>query len=333
MSKAASVAVDPAEAPLGERPEEPDWSENYCNQAYCPGAGVGFWTHLSRLAGPEDVWREVMIAYLPGDRFLVAKGYGNAATDRGPGSGTFSLRCEEPWQRWTMRFRGGVRDVSAAELRAGPLRDQHHHVATLELAWTAMSPVWDLGERMARQTWAHAHYEQACAVEGALVMGDERWELDGTGIRDHSRGPRVFGTVREHWWLSAQFPGGRSFAALRVINHGDEVEPLSFGYVSDGTSLTPCEIAEIEIVERDPDGDPALTRMRLETAESVFLVEGRLLQAMPFGMGSPNELVLGRSVDEQTPLTLREAQTEYRWDGEVGYGLTERSWTPSAAGS
>ena len=95
MTGVSSVAIDPAELPLAVRPDEPDWSENYCNQAYCPAAGVGFWTHLSRLAGPHEVWRDVLIAYLPGDRFLIAKGYGNTATDRGPGAGMLSLRCEE----------------------------------------------------------------------------------------------------------------------------------------------------------------------------------------------------------------------------------------------
>ena len=153
MSSAIDARVGAAELPLIERPADDAWSENYCNQAYCPGSGVGFWTHLSRLAGAEDIWRDVLIAYLPDDRLLVAKGYGNSASERGPGAGMLSMRCEEEWRRWTMRFRGAVRDVSGAEMRAGPIADQHHHVATLELTWTAMSPVWDLGERMATQTW------------------------------------------------------------------------------------------------------------------------------------------------------------------------------------
>lgn len=322
------TAVDSAELPLMEPPADESWSENYCNQAYFPGSGVGLWTHLSRLAGREGIWRDVLIAYLPGDRFLVAKGYGEGASAYGPGAGMLSMRCEEQWRRWTMRFHGAVRDVSGTELRSGPVVDQHHHVATLELTWTAMSPVWDLGERMAAQTWAHAHYEQACRVAGTLVLGDERWGLDGTGIRDHSRGPRVFGTVREHWWLSAQFPSGRSFAALQVINHGDEVVPLSVGYISDGTTLVPAEISGVEILGSAREGGPAQTRVRLRTGAGEQVIEGQILQSMPLGMGSPNELVLGLSVDERMPLTLRECQTECRWDGEIGYGLTERSWTP-----
>ncbi len=323
-----TIQLDAAEVPIAERPDTEGWSENYCNQAYSPGNRVGFWTHLSRLAGPEDLWRDVLIAYLPDDRFLVAKGYGNSATAEGPGSGMFSMRCEEPWRRWTMRFRGAVRDVTGAELRAGAVTDQHHHVASLDLSWEAMSPVWDLGARMSGQTWARAHYEQACRVTGALLLGDERWEIDGTGIRDHSRGPRVFGTVREHWWLNGQFPSGRSFAVLQVLNHGDDVTPLSHGYVSDGKTLEQAEVVDVEVVAADAHGAPLRTRLRLRAETGEHEITGRILQSMPFGMGSPNELVLGRAVSAATPLTLRECQTEYTWDGETAYGLTERSWTP-----
>ena len=73
------------------RPDDANWTENYCNQAYCPDSQVGFWTHLSRLARPYRVWRDVLIAYLPGDRFLVAKGFGRPVTRNGPAAGMLSL--------------------------------------------------------------------------------------------------------------------------------------------------------------------------------------------------------------------------------------------------
>src|SRR2546423_1706142 len=153
-----------------------------------------------------------------------------------------------------MRFTGAVRDVTGEQLAAGALRDGFHHVAALELSWTAMAPAWNLGERMHGQTWAQAHYEQACTVSGELVLGGERWELSGAGIRDHSRGVRQFGTVREHWWLTAQFPSGRSLAVLQVVNHDAGVEPLSRAYVGDGDALLDAEVRSIELLEATADG-------------------------------------------------------------------------------
>jgi hypothetical protein len=330
MSEATTTELDPAELPLPERPAIDGWSENYCNQAYCPDTGVGFWTHLSRLAGPGDIWRDVLIAYLPGDRFLIGKGYGRSRERSGPGSGMFSLRCDESWRRWTMAFEGAVRDVTSAELAAGALPDGFHHLASLRLSWTATSPVWNLGQRMDGQTWAQAHYEQACDVVGELVLGDERWTLTGTGIRDHSRGVRHFGTVREHWWCNGQFPSGRSFAALQVINYAVDAEPLSHAYISDGETIDEADVKAIELLEGDDGASPRRTRITLGTSGGEQVIEGRMLQTMPFAMGDPNELILGRSHrPDRATLALSECQTEYRWGGERGYGLTERSQTPS----
>jgi hypothetical protein len=323
-----TLSVDADELPLERRPAIEGWSENYCNHAYCPDAGVGFWTHLSRLAGRGEIWRDVLVVYLPGERFLVAKGFGRNRGLAGPGAGMLSLSCDEPWRRWTMRFAGTVRDVTTAELASGSLRDGFHQVAELELSWDAIAPVWDLGDRMREQTWAQAHYEQACTVSGELVFGDESWTLSGAGIRDHSRGVRRFGTVREHWWLTGQLPSGRSFAVLQVINHERADEPLNRAYLSDGTNLVDAAVKSIETLERTADGSPLATRTTLVTPHGEHVIEGRILQTMPFAMGDPNELILGTS--SSAPLVLSECQTEYRWAAEVGYGLTERSRTPEA---
>ena len=315
-------AKDPLELPALDLPG--GWTENFCNQCYCPGSGAGLWFHLSRLAGPVALWREILIVYLPGDRFLVAKGHGNGVHDRGPGSGMLSLSCEDPWKWWTMQFCGAVCKVSGAELRAGALSDQAHEVATIEKCWTAMAPVWDLGAEMQTQTWTQTHYEQACSVSGAIKLDGESVDLTGTGIRDHSRGPRDFGTVHDHWWLNGQFPDGRSFAVLEVTGRAAESHLLCRAYVSDG----PNDIRDVEVLslesEMSPDG-PVSNRVVFRDGDSEHTIEGRVGQTMPFGMGTPNELLLGSTLKPPTVLRLWEAQTEFTWDGVIGHGLTERS--------
>src|ERR1700745_2516922 len=114
MTRMIDITIAPEELPATERPA--GWSENSCNQCYSPASGAGLWFHLSRLDSPWPVWRDLLIAYLPGDRFLVAKGHGAGAHARGPGAGMLSLSCEESWRRWTMRFAGAVCDVAGEEL-------------------------------------------------------------------------------------------------------------------------------------------------------------------------------------------------------------------------
>jgi len=322
MPSTATQAIDPAELPSAALPD--GWTENFCNQCYSPESGAGLWFHLARLAGPVPMWRDILIVYLPGDRFLVAKGHGNGVHDRGPGSGMLSLSCEEAWQRWTMRFIGAVCDVSGDELRAGALTDQAHHVATIEMGWTAMAPVWDLGAEMQTQTWTQTHYEQACRVSGVIQLGGESIKLTGTGIRDHSRGPRDFGTVHDHWWLNGQFPDGRSFALLEVTGHTSDSHLLRRAYVSDGPdTLREAEVVSLES-EMTSDG-PVRHRAVLRDGERTHTIEGRVGQKMPFGMGEPNELIFGSTLKPPTVLRLWEGQTEFIWDGQVGHGLTERS--------
>jgi hypothetical protein len=322
MSSIETQTIAPDELPAVDLPD--GWTENYCHQCYSPQSGAGLWFHLSRLSGPVPVWRDILIAYLPGDRFLVAKGHGAGAHDRGPGAGMLSLSCDEAWRRWTMRFCGAVCDVNGDELRAGALSDQAHHIATIEMSWTAMAPVWDLGQEMQTQTWTQSHYEQACSVSGTVELGGESIDLTGTGIRDHSRGPRDFGTVRDHWWLNAQFPDGRSFALLEVTGHASDSHLLRRAYVSDG----PDSVREAEVLslEYEPGIDgPVSHRAVLRDGDRNHTIEGRIGQTMPFGMGEPNELILGSTLKSPTVLRLWEAQTEYRWDDQVGHGLTERS--------
>ncbi|TAM64428.1 hypothetical protein [Mycobacterium sp.] len=318
------LQIDPAELPAAEL--SGGWTENFCNQCFSPNSRAGLWFHLSRLAGPWPVWRDILIAYLPGGRFLIAKGFGEGAHERGPGAGMLSLTCHEAWTHWTMRFSGAVRDVRGDELRAGALRDQAHHLARIEMTWTAMAPVWDLGEEMKTQTWTQSHYEQACRTTGTITIGDERFDLTGTGIRDHSRGPRDFGTVHDHWWLSGQFPSGRSFAVLEVTGHSSDSHLLRRSYISDGSA----SIREVEVVtlesELGPHG-PISHRTVLRDGAVTQTITGQIRQTMPFGMGQPNELIFGHTLKPPTTLRLWEAQTEFTWDGETGFGLTERSLT------
>jgi hypothetical protein len=318
--------IDPREVPLASKPADPGWTENYCNQMYSPGNDVGIWTHLSAVPGTSDLWREVWIAYLPGDRFIVAKGHGRGASDRGPGGSTLFLCCEESYKRWRMSFNGAARDVSGAELRSGPLADGAHVAVQMELSWEGITPGFDYGKWMGQQAWGNAHFEQPCRVSGQLVVGDERWDLVGTGIRDHSRGPRFYGSVLEDWWLTGQFPSGRTFGVLEVTNIGDDKPLLSHGFVTDGDNVEPLEFQGVELVNVTDDGTPLEYRIRVRHQGREQVIEARLLAAMPIALGEPNDIILGAAYPA-VPLALTEAQTEFRWNEEVGYGLTERSRT------
>jgi hypothetical protein len=149
-----------------------------------------------------------------------------------------------------------------------------------------MAPVWDLGEEMKTQTWTQSHYEQACHTTGTIAIGDERFDLTGSGIRDHSRGPRDFGTVHDHWWLSGQFPDGRSFAVLEVTGHSSDSHLLRRGYVSDGSG----SIREVEVVALESElgpGGPISHRTVLRDGATTHTIIGRSVKPCPSAWASP----------------------------------------------
>ena len=99
--------------------------------------------------------------------------------------------------------------------------------------------------------------------------------------------------------------------------------------MSDGANLEEAEVIAVDLLEATDTGSPVRTRVRLRTSKGEQLIEGRILQTMPFAMGSPNELIFGAAHDATDRLALSECQTEYRWGDELSYGLTERSRTPA----
>lgn len=57
-------------------------------------------------------------------------------------------------------------------------------------------------------------YEQACAVHGDVLVGAERFQLDGSGVRVHLWGERRW---REpSWWASGRLDDGTAFGAGAV---------------------------------------------------------------------------------------------------------------------
>ena len=49
-----------------------------------------------------------------------------------------------------------------------------------------------LGRAALRRRGAQGHFEQTGRVTGTIRLGDERWDVNGYGVRDKSWGPRTW---------------------------------------------------------------------------------------------------------------------------------------------
>ncbi|HVW32840.1 MAG TPA: hypothetical protein VHL53_09910 [Acidimicrobiia bacterium] len=307
---------DRSEFPAQEWPDVPRWTENYCYVAYDPTTELGLWTHLGRAPFDPTLWRELSLVFLPSGERLVNKGYGRTETARGPGAATLAFECVEPWKRWRTRRDGASIRTTALALDAGMLSDRAHERVAFDLDWEDRGPLWDWGEVEAAHSWGRLHYEQLATVAGHVTVGGSTVPFSGAGIRDHTRGPRDFRSVERHIWAWGNFPSGRGFMLLGVNAAG---QALTRAVTVEGDELIP----------RTLTGPPMLAS-RADAAEPYRLqldghrISAEILHVLPGGFDGPNDICLG--FDPAVTATANfEAFTRFEWDGEVGYGLTERS--------
>lgn len=325
--------VDPTEDYTHAIPADAElWSENYFFQCYDPRHGVGLWTHLGRTPHDPTMWRALVTAFLPDGAnpdgaVLVSKTYGRGPEVpgvSGPSNGTLAFRCDDPLLTWTVKADAMARRTTLPELAGGLLPDREVVPVSFEYRFDALTPMWDLGAAdMSGQSWALTHYEQAGRVAGQLRVGDRSWELAGTGMRDHSHGPRNFAHFRRGSWVHAEFPSGRVFAALRMWTNDDRVA-LNRAFISEDGKLrevTPTEMPTLDSAVSEPRS----VTVRLDDGGAEAVIEVEVLTAKTMTLSEPNEILHGADYSDPGIKIINEAIVRCRWDGEEGYGLCERS--------
>jgi len=298
------------------RPDIPLWTENYCFVAYDPATEIGVWTHLGRAPFDSTLWRELSFIYLPNGERLVNKGYGRGETPRGPGGATLSFQNVKPFQQWRMRRDGGSIRTTVSRLYDGLLADSAHERAGFDLTLTCNTPVWDWGEVEDAQGWGKLHYEQLVDVAGTVTVAGEEIPFDGQGLRDHTSGARDFTVFSSHIWSWANFPSGRGFILLHLVVDG---QYLTRAVVLQDGKLESVELKNSPVLtDRSQHADPYV----LELGE--HRIDAEILHPFPNGFDGPNDICIGYDPDVTATANF-ESLSRFAWDGEVGYGHTERS--------
>ena len=73
---------------------------------------------------------------------------------------------------------------------------------------------------------------------GTVEVGDEQWELDGFGLRDHSWGPRYWQAPWYYRWLTGNVGDGFGFMGSRIARR--DGPGTRGGFVWDGRALRVC---------------------------------------------------------------------------------------------
>jgi hypothetical protein len=318
-----------AERPLTERPDLPLWSENYLFQAYDAAIDVGFWTHVGLPVDDFELWHDITLVYLPGGvELLISKGYGSRGGAGDVSGSMVRADYDEDTGDWHVRCRGVAQRVDRAALESAPAIDASVEPFACELHYRGVSPIWDLKDAVAGQSWSNAHWEQPCRVSGWVKYGGRRLPFDGAGIRDHSRGSRSFAQMGPYYFLNGEFPSGRAFGLLHVEPTSGVPHRMSTAFVVEAGELIGADVLSVpddptfsnpfEVVLSGPHGRESIT--------------GTEIHSMTFSLQYPNDVLLGYR-EGQPQHHVREGQIRWEWAGETGYGVGERGVTLAADGS
>jgi hypothetical protein len=328
LSEAADaiVIVPPDDATVGE---------NHGFWFFEDGGDFTFHVHLEANSPLWSVRRELVQVLLADGRAMSDWQFGLGTTPDGPGSACTRSAQLVPFGQWRLDYSGLP--------YSGPGTEMARAIVDLERA--ARVPVeLTLDIQMGADPWVQGQltpggmgadataaiggfrHEQLFRATGQMRVGDERRTVTGTGLRTHRIGARSMATLAGHSWQTVLFPSGRGFGFQR---HYLPDGTISFdeGFVLDGEGrLVPVKVIEVP---------PMLNRFSGETVRTVLehdgkhiVIEGETI-AIHHWTRAPND---GRSrmrfgVDTSAPsnFVLNNGCVRVSWDGEVGYGLLERS--------
>ncbi len=337
--------IDPSrELLFAERPDNPEMRDSVSFWVFDDQGTLGL-TRIGIEAVAEH-WEEhglqVNVAFADGRVFrLRSDGKAWPSQDESGrssvlGAGPLGFRCIEPFQQWTMTFRGEAVQTSTFDLvegkNAGPLVDVEFSVAA-----TMAVPPWIQGSLLpaARalleggesDLMGGSRYEQLFRANGSVRTPDGTQAFTGSGLRIRRQGIRRLTEFRGHCWQSALFPSGRAFGYIAYPPREDGRPTFNEGYVFDGDGdLVPARIVEAPWLTRLQalnEGVPLI----LETDKGVVRVEGEtVVSAFDIHHNDKTRAIEAMSKEIPDFPPLQQAGVRYRWDGEESYGMLERSY-------
>jgi hypothetical protein len=227
----------PVVEPADERHHEPGpeqlWGESWYFDFFAADGSLGGWVRLGLYPNLGAAWyhavvcgpgrqtvavvdQEVPLPRLPS---LEVRSHGLWADH----IGTHPL---ERWQLSNEAFGVGVDDPAELYRPDGARGDQVAMGLDLE---------WETDGEPYHYAWT-TRYEVPCRVHGEVLLGQERFEIDGHGQRDHSW------AVRDWWqfgwvWTAGRLDDGTRFHGSHIRHPDGEI---GFGYLQAGGTVTPA---------------------------------------------------------------------------------------------
>ena len=318
------LRLEPVDEYMHEVGPEPNFNESMYFNVVDATSGVGGWFRVGNRPN-EGTGEMTVCLYLPGGRvgfmFKRPEVTSNDAFD----SAGLRFTVVEPFEELTVAYDGKVvllDDPLQLEDPKAAFTSKPYAEAEVRLTYTRVSDMFggepDEPHERPGEEFAKGHYEQLVAGKGSIRVGNEEWEIDGYGLRDHSWGPRYWQAPWYYRWLTANIGPDFGFMLSRIARR--DGEGTRGGFVWQDGRLHLCDDCEISTEWTDRSFQSALkARLSSSRSEREWTIEGRVQTMVP--------LRNRRQTPEGEWLVTRigEGLTEWTVDGVEGsgWGLSE----------
>jgi hypothetical protein len=301
---------------------EPNFNESMYFNCFDGDAQVGGFFRLGNRAN-EGTAEMTVCLYLPDRRVAFMFGRPHIADNYAFDAGGMRFEVVEPFTELLVSYRGPVvmldDPLEMADPRAA-FTSNPHSECTVELTYHGLSAMFggEPEERVERpgEEFARGHYEQLVRATGAMQVGDQRWEVTGQGLRDHSWGPRYWQAPWYYRWLTANFGDDFGFMGSRIARR--DGPGTRGGFVWEDGTLHLCDDFRISSSWEGDQRYHQQVEAELVAGDRKWAVRGTVLSLIP--------LRNRRTDPDGNALITRISEGLTRWDlddGRVGYGLSE----------
>jgi hypothetical protein len=303
-----------------------NFNESMYFNVYDPGARVGAFVRLGNRAN-EGYAELTTCVYLPDGRVAFMFKRPNIDDNDAFDAGGMRFEVVRPFEELRTTYHGKVTLLEEPLQMADPRRAFTENPwvdAHIELTFRGVSPMYggepvnDDGSSLTQNAdsgFARGHYEQHMRVSGVVRVGDEEWDVEGNGLRDHSWGPRFWQSPWWYRWLTANFGDDFGFV-VSIVTSRDGTQHIGGMVLRDG-EYEHITHAEIDTDWRGDDVYHHALRARAVTRSGSYDITGQVLNLIPLRnrRTTPD--------GEQLLTRISEGMTEWRCVGRTGYGLSE----------
>ncbi len=310
-----------------EEPHPPDDAVNFNESVYVngfdPRQRVGGWMRLGNRINEGHAELSVCL-YLSDGRVACQFARPSISTNAAFDAGGLRYAVEEPFERVQMHYEGELLLLDDPSLLRDPKRmfataprvdgEVHMHARAVSPAHGGEPTAIEHRDKMLYgYEFSRGHFNQHIAVRGSMRAGEEEWELDAFGWRDHSWGPRYWQAIWFYRLLIANFGDDRAFMLLRNTSEDGHSRRLGVVLI-DGRYE---EVIDLDVTtEWSPERDPVAVAIGVRTESCKALIHGRVITLAPLR----NRRKAG---DELLVSRVAEAFSEFTWEGRTGYGIME----------